>query len=220
VAGEDSTDDFPYSGHNATLALGHLATSLAERLDDRLGDLPVKACLAGIHTGNAHNRVFGTGCLLVNFTYTDAAAAAVLRRDVHAIVEEAAATFRSRYGTGLLGARLARDWPGVVRTRWLKAGLPTLDNRDADMELVLSHAGLVRDDRDATNVFTCDAIWCAAAGRYVVVCGPGDLDADGAHTAAEHVGLDQLRDYAARVADLVRAFAEHVAAGTGEEPCA
>jgi len=86
---------------------------------------------------------------------------------------------------------------------------------------LLARAGLVRDDRGAAaNVFTCDAIWCAAADRYVVVCGPGDLDADGAHTAAERVGLGQLHDYAARVADLVRAFAEHVVADTGEEPCA
>jgi len=97
---------------------------------------------------------------------------------------------------------------------------------------VLARAGLVRaglaraspvraDRADPPGApFTCDAIWAGGPDRYVAICGPGSLAANGAHTAAEHLAVADADEFAARIRDAVLAFGEHVRdqpeTGTGE----
>lgn len=215
VHGDDSTDDHPYDGHNATLALGWLAVRLAERLGPLAESVGAKLCVAGLHTGESHNRVYGTGELRCNIAYFDAHAASVLADAVPVVVAEAGAELASRFAGGPVAARLAADWSRVVRLRWLKRGLPPLGNRDPELEAVLAAAGLPRHDGIADgSAFTCDAIWAAGPDRYVAVCGPGRLDRNGAHTPDEHVDLDDLDRYATHVRDLVLGFAAHAATHT------
>ncbi|MCG8918860.1 M20/M25/M40 family metallo-hydrolase [Actinokineospora sp. PR83] len=214
VRGLDSTDDRPADGHNATVALGFLAVRLTERLGrvaDRLG---ARVCVSGVHTGRSHNRVYGTGELRLNIAYHDRAVASALALEVERAVAEAGAEAADRFGDNPVTRRLVADWDRVVRLDWLKRGLPPLANRDAAMEAVLAEAGLHRHDGVADgSAFTCDAIWAPGRDRYVVACGPGLLDRDGAHTPDEHVRLDDLDEYADRVRALVHAFGAHVRSG-------
>gem|GEM_PF-1657676 len=212
VCGEDATDDHPDRGHNATLALGWLATRLAAEIGPLAARLGAKFCLAGVHTGDAHNRVYGAGELRCNVAYYDVASARRLERAVERVAAAAGAELAEHFAGNPVAARLAADWPRVVRLRWLKRGLPPLANRDPAMEAVLAGAGLHRHDGVADGTaFTCDAIWAGGSDRYVAVCGPGRLDRNGAHTPHEFVELDELDRYATRVRDLVFAFADHVA---------
>jgi acetylornithine deacetylase/succinyl-diaminopimelate desuccinylase-like protein len=217
VHGVDATDDHPYDGHNATLALGWLATRLAAELGPLAQRLGAKFCLAGVRTGDLHNRVYGAGELRCNLAYYDAEAASQLERAVERVAVAAGAELAERFAGNPVAARLVADWPGVMRLSWLKRGLPPLANRDPVMEAVLARAGLHRHDGVADGTaFTCDAIWAGGPGRYVVVCGPGRLDGNGAHTPHELVELDELEEYATRVRDLVFAFADHV--GSADPP--
>lgn len=208
VHGVDSTDDHPYDGPNATLALGWLAVRLAAELGPLAQRLGAKFCLAGVRTGDQHNRVYGAGELRCNLAYYDAGAAGQLERAVERVAAAAGAELAERFAGNPVAARLVADWSGVVRLRWLKRGLPPLANRDPAMEAVLAGAGLHRHDGAADGTaFTCDAIWAAGPGRYAVVCGPGRLDRNGAHTPHELVELDDLDRYATHIRDLVLAFA-------------
>jgi acetylornithine deacetylase/succinyl-diaminopimelate desuccinylase-like protein len=207
VAGDDVTDDFPEQGHNATVALGFLAAYLAEQLDRVVSGLPATACIGGLHTGHAHNRVYGSGRLLVNIAYADNEAGRLIREVTEDLCDRAADEFRARFTHNRLTARLYADWERVVRPRWLKAGLPVLVNRDVRMESVLARVGFQRRDAIGDScAFASDAIWAGGPGRYVAVCGPGRLDEGGAHSPDEHISLSELEAYAARVADLVTAF--------------
>ena len=210
VHGQDCTDDHPYDGHNSTLALGFLATRLADELGPLASRLGAKFCLAGVHTGDAHNRVYGAGELRCNLAYYDARTARRLERAVERVADSARAELVSRYAGNPVAARLAADWEHVVRLRWLKRGLPPLANRDPAMEALLAGVGLARHDGVADGTaFTCDAIWAGGPDRYVAVCGPGSLDRNGAHTPYEFVELDELDRYATHIRDLVFAFADH-----------
>ncbi|MFG2263760.1 M20/M25/M40 family metallo-hydrolase [Streptomyces sp. NPDC048720] len=207
VSGLDSTDDHPYDGHNATLALGMAACHLAEVLGPLADRLGAKVCLSGLHTGTAHNRVYGTGELRLNIAYYDLSAARELAAAVERAVPDVAARLGRRYGDNPVARRLAQDWEQVVRLDWLKRDLPPLSNRDEEMESLLAGAGLPRHDGTSDGTaFTCDAIWAAAPDRYVVACGPGRLDLNGAHTAEEHVAVRDLEVYAGQCRDLVRRF--------------
>ena len=216
VGGLDSTDDRPAEGHNATVALGFLAVRLTERLGRLADRLGARVCVAGVHTGQSHNRVYGSGLLKLNIAYHDRAVASVLALEVERAVADAGAEAAELFGDNPVTRRLLADWDEVVRLDWLKRGLPPLANRDGAMEAVLAGAGLHRHDgvADGTS-FTCDAIWAAGRGRYAVACGPGLLDRDGAHTPTEHVRLDDLDEYADRVRALVHAFGAHVRASEG-----
>jgi acetylornithine deacetylase/succinyl-diaminopimelate desuccinylase-like protein len=215
VHGDDSTDDHPDGGHNATVALGFLATRLAAALGPLTQRLGVKVCVAGMHSGPAHNRVYGTGELRLNLAYYDRNAATALATEVERVVAAAGPEFVNHFGANPITRRLAADWSDVVRLSWLKRGLPPLANRDADMEALLAGAGLYRHDGVADGTaFTCDAIWAPGPGRYVAACGPGQLDANGAHTPHEHITLDDLEQYATHCRDLVLAFGEHVRAAS------
>jgi len=211
VHGEDSTDDHPTAGHNATVALGFLTTRLAEELGPLAEKLGAKVCIAGLHSGTEHNRVYGTGELRLNLAYYDDHAAAVLAAEVERVVAGARDEFAARFGDNPVTRRLLTDWDDTVRLDWLKRGLPALANRDAAMEELLAGAGFSRHDAIADgSAFTCDAIWAPGPGRYVAACGPGDLAANGAHTPGEHVSLAELARYAERIRELVLAFGQHV----------
>lgn len=207
VAGADATDDYPADGHNATIALGFLASYLASELGARAQALGAKVCVAGLHTGTAHNRVYGTGELRLNIAYFDTATAKTLEEQVRLLVAGAKKEFATVFAGNPLTHRLIADWDDVVELDWLKRGLPPLSNRDAEMEALLAEAGLPRHDGVADGTaFTCDAIWAAGPGRYVAVCGPGSLEGCGAHTPGEYVDLDDLDEYATRIRDLVLRF--------------
>ncbi|MFI0980755.1 M20/M25/M40 family metallo-hydrolase [Streptomyces sp. NPDC021093] len=209
VDGEDSTDDHPEQGHNATVALGFLATRLAEDLGGGSAADGARVTIAGLHTGTAHNRVYGSGRLLLNIAYPDAATGARMQRRVGEVLAAARAAFRAGHGANPLTRRLADDWDRVVRTDWLKQGLPTLANRDPAMEAVLRDAGLRRHSPHTDGApFTCDAIWAGGPDRYVAVCGPGRLDRNGAHTDREFVSLADLDSYAEAVCRTVLRFAD------------
>jgi acetylornithine deacetylase len=214
VRGEGSTDDHPAGGHNATIALGFLAELLARRLGPRVAALGGTLCVAGLRTGTAHNRVYGDGELLLNLGYRDAAGAAALERALIEQLDAARYEFAAAHAGNPLTARLVADWDRVVRLDWLKRGLPALANRDPAMEALLAATGFPRHDGLADGTaFTCDAVWAAAPGRYVAVCGPGRLDVNGAHTPDEYVAVADLAAYAERIAELVVRFGRHVIEG-------
>jgi acetylornithine deacetylase len=213
VTGADTTDDHPAAGHNATVALGFLADFLTRRLGPVVHTLGAKLCVAGLHTGTSHNRVYGTGELRMNIAYQDARQAAAAERELAALLPQAREEFAAAHAGNPLTARLVADWDEVVRLDWLKRGLPVLDNRDAAMEALLAGAGLPRHDGLADgSAFTCDAIWAGGPDRYVAVCGPGGLDTHGAHTPGEFVELDLLARYARQIKELVVRFGAHTAA--------
>ncbi|GIJ24015.1 M20/M25/M40 family metallo-hydrolase [Micromonospora lutea] len=211
VLGEGSTDDHPTDAHNATVALGFLADHLVRAVGPRAAALGAKLCIAGLHTGTAHNRVYGEGELLLNIAYRDQTSAQTLVHELQRAVEEAREVFAKAHLGNPFTARLVDDWDRVVRLDWLKRGLPVLDNRDPEMEDLLAAAGFPRHDGLADgSAFTCDAIWAGGPGRYVAVCGPGRLDENGAHTAAEWVRVGDLATYARQIRDLVVRFGAHV----------
>ncbi len=211
VHGEDSTDDHPARGHNATVALGFLACRLAEELGPLAEKLGAKVCVAGVHSGTEHNRVYGSGELRLNIAYYDEQSATALAAEVQRVADNAGEEFAARFRDNPVTCRLLADWSTTVRLTWLKRGLPALANRDPEMEALLGTAGFPRHDAIADgSAFTCDAIWAPAPGRYVAACGPGDLDANGAHTPDEHVALGELSRYADHCRDLVLAFGAHV----------
>lgn len=213
--GRGGIDDEPDGAENATLVLGFLATWFGQRVLPAVRDAGGSACLAGLHTGTAHNRVYGTGSLLVNFAYPDLAVAdrieMIVRRESKAALDEFAEVFAKDPTTSHTAAAVHR----IVRCDWLKCGLPTLGNRDHAMESLLRSAGFARHeaaDPAALRPFTCDAIWLGRPGAYAAVCGPGDLAANNAHADDEYVSLAELADYARRISALVRGFAARWAA--------
>lgn len=209
VDGEDATDDYPAAGHNATLLLGHVATALAAALDGPVAAHGGALCVAGLQTGATHDRVYGSGRLLVNVAYGDERGGAALERGTEDAFAAALRDFAARFGDVAVARRSARDARAICRLRWLKRGLPALRNRDPALERLLAGAGIER--LPAEEAFTCDAIWGRVAGGYTIVFGPGSLRDDGAHTARESVARADLEDYAGAVARLVGAFDEALA---------
>ncbi|GAA4626053.1 hypothetical protein GCM10023113_21510 [Cellulomonas oligotrophica] len=215
VHGEDSTDDHPYAGTNATLALSHAALILTSRLAPVAERVGAKLCVAGISTGTSHNRVYGRGELRLNIAYYDDEARDQLDRTLAETVAGLGADFRRSYGDVPPAREIGRRHEELVSLRWLKRGYPALLNRHPALEAVLDQAGLHRRDGVADGTAcTCDAIWGPGHADYVVVCGPGDLDRNGAHTDGEWVDVRDLDTYAERMYDLVQRFAAHVRASS------
>jgi acetylornithine deacetylase/succinyl-diaminopimelate desuccinylase-like protein len=219
VIGDDSTDDHPAAGHNATLALGFLAVYLGRELGPFAERVGGKLCIAGLHTGTLHNRVHGQGQLRLNIAYYDRKAAELLAAAVERLVSAASTEFARVFDGNPLARRLVADWERVVRLDWLKRGLPPLANRDPAMEALLAGCGLTRHDGVADGTAaTCDAIWADGLDGYAAACGPGRLDANGAHTPGEFVELDELDRYATRIRDLVLRFGSHITGRSEEAP--
>ncbi|MFF4674725.1 M20/M25/M40 family metallo-hydrolase [Streptomyces sp. NPDC001279] len=206
VEGEDAIDDRPEAGHNATVLLGHLAQHLAHRLD---GAVPgTRVCVAGLHTGERHNRVYGTGTLLLNLSYGTGADGARLAAALTDALGSGLAAFTERFGATHAFARTAEDAARLVRLRWDKRDLPALRNGDPWAEALLSAAGAFPARPDDPG-FTCDAIWASGLpGTHTTVLGPGSLDANHAHAQGEFIDLDDLERFARIVARLLGAFAE------------
>lgn len=206
VAGEGSVDDRPDAGHNATVILGHLASHLAARLD---GAVPGgRVCVAGLRTGEQHNRVYGAGTLLLNLSYSTAAEG---RRLAETVEREYAAGIRSfvqTFGATREFARTAAAAPRITELTWDKRGLPALDNADAWAEGLLTRAGVASASPEERG-FTCDAIWAdGLTDAYSTVLGPGSLELNHAHADGEFVDLAELEEFAALVRRLLTAFTE------------
>ena len=199
VAGADAIDDDPAAGHNASVLLGALAGHLAATLP---AETDGQVCVAGLHTGTMHNKVHGTGRLLLNLSYATPAAGAQVTAALEREVAAGVAAFAAAHRDTPLLARTARDAAAITSVRWLKRGLPPLPPADPDvLDRLAAAADLPRWPAGAPS-FTCDAIWAAGHGTTVVF-GPGDLAANHAHAAGEYAELAELESYADDVARLL-----------------
>ncbi|WP_237304833.1 M20/M25/M40 family metallo-hydrolase [Streptomyces qaidamensis] len=220
VEGEDAVDDRPDAGHNATVLLGHISSHLARALPPRIGD--GRVCVAGLHTGERHNRVYGTGRLLLNISYGSRPAGRAAEAALEEALREALTDFASRTAGIPDLARTAADATRITSLHWHKRGLPALDGRGRAPwaeELLEGRAGLVRWP-DEEPAFTCDAIWMAGLpDSYTAVFGPGDLDTNHAHAAGEYVDLDDLDRYADEIARILVARVRHGPPGDGAGDC-
>lgn len=206
VDGEDSIDDHPGEGHNASVLLGFLAQHLARRLPGTVED--GRVCLAGLHTGQLHNKVYGTGQLLVNLAYASTAAGRTLQETLEREVEAGLEEFAERFGELPDFARTAADRAKVTTVRWLKSGLPALDQRDPWAERLLGEAAGIPYASPSTPACTCDAIWMHGVdGAYTAVLGPGDLGANNAHAEGEYADSADLEVFATSVTALLKHFA-------------
>ncbi|MEV7534641.1 M20/M25/M40 family metallo-hydrolase [Streptomyces hydrogenans] len=219
VDGEDAIDDRPGTGHNATVLLGFLAQHLAAALGPSpAGGPPPTVCVAGLHTGTLHNKVHGTGSLLLNLAYATAEAGAAVERALARALDEGLRAFTARFSGIPLFARTAADAAGITRLEWEKRGLPALGAQPAWGEELLARAGIARWPDDEPG-FTCDAIWLGGAdSAFTTVFGPGSLDANRAHAAGEFVDLADLEAFADRTAALLTAFADDLRSGAEHRP--
>ncbi|KDN22616.1 M20/M25/M40 family metallo-hydrolase [Amycolatopsis rifamycinica] len=205
VDGTGSIDDEPGAGHNATVLLGFLAQHLAAALDG--AEPGGRVCVAGLHTGTAHNRVYGTGRLLLNLSYPAPAAGKRLEERLTRALRAGVAEFRDRFRTTRELRRTAEDAAEIVSLRWRKRGLPALDCRDRWATKLLDAAGVAAWP-PAEPGFTCDAIWMHdVPGTATVVLGPGDLAGNNAHAAGEFAELSQLDAFAGTVTRVLTEFA-------------
>ncbi|GAA1964508.1 M20/M25/M40 family metallo-hydrolase [Kitasatospora viridis] len=202
--GQDAVDDQPAAGHNATVLLGFLAQHLAGAITPGDGRL----CIAGLHTGHLHNRVYGRGELLLNLAYPDRATAARLEHAVTEALADGLRAFADRFAANPLLARTAVDAARITRLDWLKRGLPALERPTGERWLpaLLARAGIAEWPAGEPG-FTCDAIWLAGhPGTGTVVLGPGTLAGNHAHAEGEFVRTTELAGFARSVRDLLAAF--------------
>lgn len=212
VDGHSAIDDRPDAGHNASVLLGFLAQHLAARLDP--ANRPGRLCIAGLHTGDRHNRVYGSGELLLNLSYATTREGAAAEAALPAEIDSGLTRFRDLFADTREFARTAGDAQKITRVEWLKRGLPCLNNTDPWAEELLTRAGVVRWPADKPG-FTCDAIWLhELADGYTAVLGPGHLDTNHAHAEGEHADRAELAEFAAIISTLLVGF---VRQRTGKE---
>ncbi|MFE9500386.1 M20/M25/M40 family metallo-hydrolase [Streptomyces collinus] len=211
ASGQGSIDDAPEAGENATVLLGYMAVWLSRHVIPAIHEAGGTVCVAGLHTGNAHNRVYGSGTLKINIAYGDTSTAQKAESLISREVSAALKAFTEEFAQHPVLAATAKAAERMITVEWVKRGLPTLNNRDPVMEGLMAASGFARhgeEDPTALRPFTCDAIWLQDVGRYTVVCGPGNLVANGAHTESEYIGISDLADYASRLAELLVRFAD------------
>lgn len=205
VLGAGAVDDHPDAGNNATVLLGFLAQHLAAHVDP--SDRPGRLCVAGLHTGDQHNRVYGTGQLLLNLSYADSAERAAAEAALTEAVRSGLDRFTELFASTREFARTAAEAAAVTELDWIKRGLPSLTNHDPWAEQLLERAGTTRWPSDEP-AFTCDAIWMdGVPDAFTAVLGPGSLEGNNAHAAAEFADLDQLRQFAGAVSAVLTEFA-------------
>ncbi|CAL9486417.1 Acetylornithine deacetylase [Actinosynnema sp. ALI-1.44] len=202
VSGEDAVDDQPHAGHNASVLLGflaqHLAASLVRVPDGQL-------CLAGLHTGRMHNRVYGSGELLLNLSYGSAESARVMTTALERSLVEGLAEFGRRFRTVPPFHRTAVDAAAITRLVWRKHGLPALPARDVPLLDAVVPRWPAHEP-----AFTCDAIWLAdVPDTRTVVLGPGSLHANNAHARGEFADVEELDRFSAVVREVVVRFARN-----------
>jgi acetylornithine deacetylase/succinyl-diaminopimelate desuccinylase-like protein len=203
VSGDDAIDDDPGAGHNATVLLGALAGHLALTLP---GVADGQVCVAGLHTGTMHNKVYGSGHLLLNLSYGSPAGGDALAAAMDRELAAGLSAFADRYGDSPVLARTAADAAEITAVRWLKRGLPALAPAHPGAVAALAEAAGLATWPAAEPSFTCDAIW-AGGSAPTVVFGPGDLAGNCAHAAGEHASLPELDRYADDIARLLTAVA-------------
>ncbi|MNS24346.1 succinyl-diaminopimelate desuccinylase [compost metagenome] len=207
VQGQDSTDDAPESGHNATLLLGYLASQLLARLSAPVESIGGKMCLAGIHTGLMHNKVYGSGRLLMNFAYHSTEGGRQIRQLVEEVLQNLLGEFSLQYYEVAQARYTAGVAAKICKLTWVKQGLPVLNNRHPEWESDLNRIGWVRNPEDQLHqAFTCDAMWAQHPESYTIVYGPGGLGSHNAHAEGEYITLEELERYAADIRDLMTAF--------------
>lgn len=215
VDGRGAIDDEPAAGHNATVLLGFLAQHLARHLDPR--DRPGRCCVAGLRTGEQHNRVYGSGSLLLNLSYATAREGADAERALLDAVRSGLREFAETFAHTREFARTAEAAAEIVRVDWLKRGLPCLDASPAWAEEMFAAAGIARWP-DALPAFTCDAIWMhGIPDTCTAVLGPGSLETNHAHAEGEYADVAELRDFARAVTSLLTEFTERHHDGAGKE---
>jgi acetylornithine deacetylase/succinyl-diaminopimelate desuccinylase-like protein len=203
VRGEGGIDDRPEAAHNATVLLGFLAQHLAGALDRAEPD--GRVCVAGLHTGTAHNRVYGDGRLLLNLSYPSLPAGRRLETLLTDAVRTGVERFRETFGRTRELRRTAVDAARIVSVRWLKRGLPALDAHDPWTTDLMAAACVAPWPADEP-AFTCDAIWLHDTPGTVVL-GPGCLADNNAHADGEFADLSQLDAFADTVARVLTEFA-------------
>lgn len=204
VDGEDAIDDQPGAGHNATVLLGFLAQHLAATVPGQVAGGSV--CVAGLQTGALHNKVYGSGRLLLNLAYATSQAARQLEAVLNTTLADGLASFAQRYSPIPEFGRTAAEAAAITSLEWHKRGLPALANTDPWAESLLAEAKLAWWPADKA-AFTCDAIWLQGLPEtYTVVYGPGDLGANNAHAAGEYADLAELERYAADIARVLACF--------------
>ncbi|PSL57500.1 acetylornithine deacetylase/succinyl-diaminopimelate desuccinylase-like protein [Saccharothrix carnea] len=203
VRGDDAIDDRPQAGHNASVLLGFLAQHLAGALAGRVPDGQV--CVAGLHTGRLHNRVYGSGDLRLNLSYGSTASARVLAVALDAALREGLAEFTARFRGVPPFHRTAVDAVDITRLVWRKRGLPALPPQDVPLLDAVVPRWPAHEP-----AFTCDAIWLAdVPGAHTAVLGPGSLEANNAHARGEHADVADLDRFADVVRDIVVRFARN-----------
>lgn len=213
VDGVGSTDDEAASGQNATILLAAIAHYITVEVAPLVARAGGRLCVAGICTGHTHNRVSGSGSLLLNIAYDapDVALAVeeIVERGFHQALDNIEGLLMP-IEIARVSAEGARK---ITRLTWLKRRLPTLANRDPFMEEVLAAASIPRHDESGPiQPFTCDAIWLQGEGRHVIIYGAGGLGRNGAHTDCEFVHRSELIEYATGVTRLIAAIAAGMAA--------
>jgi acetylornithine deacetylase/succinyl-diaminopimelate desuccinylase-like protein len=203
VEGEDAIDDRPGEGHNATVLLGAIAQHLAAVLPGHAPDGQV--CVAGLHTGHLHNRVYGSGRLLLNLSYGSAETGRELQEATERAVADAVEAFAGRFRDHRDLARTAAEATRVTYIEWYKRGLPALSaTPDPWAQSLLEVDTGIAPWPAFEHAFTCDAIWMERVpGTYTAVYGPGELGANRAHAAGEYVDLEDLERYADGVARIL-----------------
>ncbi|WP_410653297.1 M20/M25/M40 family metallo-hydrolase [Amycolatopsis sp. cmx-4-54] len=200
VRGDDAIDDEPHRGHNATVLLGFLAQHLALDLADH-----GRVCVAGLHTGRLHNRVYGSGELLLNIPYDSREAASKMASALEDGLRSGIAAFVTRFGETPAFARTAADAASITEVRWLKRDLPALTAQDIPLL-----DGLVPRWPDDEPGFTCDALWLAdVPGTRTAVLGPGSLGVNNAHSAGEYAGIEELDGFSDLVREIVVRFSRN-----------
>ncbi|QWF83845.1 N-acetyl-lysine deacetylase [Amycolatopsis sp. CA-230715] len=197
VRGRGAIDDRPAAGHNATVLLGALARHFALALDE------VTVCVAGLHTGDFHNRVYGSGQLLLNLPYSRSSEGARLERLVEREFHSGLAEFAARFAGSRQFAMTAADAASITALEWTKRGLPCLHG-----EVPAALVSGIPAWPAVEPAFTCDAIWMdGRQGADTIVLGPGELDKNNAHAEGEFAELAELDAFAATVSRLLTGFA-------------
>lgn len=221
VHGRGATDDTPEAGENATVILTHLAQYLVRHLVADVRRIGGKLCIAGLHTGTMHNRVYGEGTLHLNLAYDSMVQATALEAAVESRFAEAMATLAGELAAEPTLAATSRAGQRITQLVWLKRRLPILGNRDAAMEDVLAKAGLHRLPPERNRrAFTCDAMWAQGPSRYTVVYGPCSLEHNHAHADDEFITLTDLERYTREIAAIVSAFGSACRAERNAQPLA
>jgi hypothetical protein len=162
--------------------------------------------VAGLHTGTLHNRVYGSGDLLLNLSYGSPATGRRLDRLLYDALDEGLRSFATTFRHSRRFARTAADAPDIVQLDWLKRRLPALDGDPSWLGPLLDRAEVPLWPV-SEPAFTCDAIWMSGLpGAHTVVLGPGSLDANCAHAEGEFADLAELDAFAATIPRLLTAF--------------